>query len=135
MVVVEAGVPVPGSDVWLANGELRRTLFQESGALLAIEYMEKQGKRRVVGRSVFDTLCWIGRFIEIWEGPYLLLMRRAIRAHIGGSARATGPDVLRALKERVGPKWATSPHLWSALAVALTAHEAPERGFRLEDRR
>lgn len=104
--------------------------------LLAVEMIASYGMP--VGREVFDTCLWIGRYIEAWErrqGKYALVYRRDVKMHLCNSARAKDSNVRAALLDRYGPgrekaigtKRAPGPLYglkgdgWSALAVALKA--------------
>ena len=104
--------------------------------LLAVEMIASYGMP--VGREVFDTCLWIGRYIEAWErrqGKYALVYRRDVKLGLCNSARAKDSNVRAALLDRYGPgrekaigtKRAPGPlhgisgDCWSALAVGLTA--------------
>lgn len=90
-----------------------------------------------VGKEVFDTCIWIGRFIEAWDDPWSLVYRPQVKLHLCGSARAKDPNVRQALidkfgpgrekaigtKKAPGPLYGVSSHVWSALAVAVTWSE------------
>jgi hypothetical protein len=72
---------------------------------------------------------------EVAEGRAELVFRRDVKLHLCGSARAKDPNIRQALLDRFGPvgtKKAPGPlygvksHIWSALAVAVTASETKE---------
>lgn len=97
---------------------------------LAIEMIASYGMP--VGKEVFETCVWIGRFIEAWGGPYTLVYRRDVKLHLCGSSRAKDSNIRQALIDRFGApgtkanKGATygiSKDVWSALAVATTFHD------------
>lgn len=107
-------------------------------ATLAIEMIASYGMP--VGREVFETCLWIGRFLEAWErhggrGPAKLVYRRDVKLFHCESVRATDANIRAALIDRYGPgkqkaigtKKAPGPLYglkgdeWSALAVALKA--------------
>jgi hypothetical protein len=106
---------------------------------LCIEWIESMGMQ--VGAEVFDTCRWVGRFQQAYPGPVHLLRRSTIKLHLCGSRRAKDPDVRQALldkfgpgrelaigvKAKPGPLYGVSQHAWSALAVAVTFAQAPER--------
>jgi hypothetical protein len=82
-----------------------------------------------VGREVFETCLWIGRFIEAWNSSYSLLYRRNVKLHLCNSARAKDANVAQALRDRFGEKgtrknpgvlYGIRGDEWAALAVAVT---------------
>ena len=94
---------------------------------LAIEMIASYGMP--VGKEVFETVLWIGRFIEAWNGPYTLIYRKDVKLHLCGSVRAKDANVRHALLDRFGPQgtkaspgatYGISRDVWSALAVAVT---------------
>ena len=106
--------------------------------LLVLE--DVQGYGMAVGKEVFRTCMWIGRFVEAWPGPHVLLPRREVKLTLCGSARAKDKNVRQAVVDRLGPlptKAAPNPaygprrpssHEWSALALALTYAELVREG-------
>lgn len=127
------------------NGELVQALRDGYFAtldvdFLAIEMIASYGMP--VGREVFETCLWIGRFMEAWHargGRAQLVYRREVKLYLCESNRATDANVRAALLDRYGPgrekavgtKRAPGPlyevkgDAWQALAVALTAAKAP----------
>lgn len=106
--------------------------------LLAIEMIASYGMP--VGREVFETCLWIGRYIEAWEargGRYQLVYRKDVKMFLCESMRAKDANIRAALIDRfggkdraIGKKSAPGPlygmigDCWSALAVALKAAAA-----------
>ena len=107
--------------------------------LLALEMIASYGM--AVGREVFETCLWIGRYIEAWEarqGKYRLVYRKEVKIFHCDTVRATDSNIRAALVDRYGPgkdaavgrKAAPGPLYgikgdeWAALAVALTVHGA-----------
>jgi len=124
---------------WIAdNADMLAALRRSIGRELAIEWIESYGM--AVGRDVFETCYWVGRFVEAWSaagGNVTRIARRDVKLNLCGSARAKDPNVRQALIDRfpptgggkvpqVGTKAQPGPlhdvrtHLWSALAVAVT---------------
>jgi hypothetical protein len=121
------------------NAEVRDILSAadaECYAHLAIEMISSYGMP--VGREVFETCLWIGRFAETWErhgGTVKFIYRKDVKMHLCGNTRAKDANVRQALIDHYGPgkdraigKKATPGPLygfkgdeWAALAVALTA--------------
>jgi hypothetical protein len=116
-------------------GTLRR--YRDPELLLAIEMVASFGM--AVGRDVFQTCVWIGRFIERWDGEYRLVYRREVKQHLCRSDKAKDSNIRQALIDRFGgskeaaigkktsrgPLYGLAGDGWSALAVAVTADETP----------
>ena len=90
-----------------------------------------------VGREVFETVRWIGRYCERWYAytgrEPELMYRRGVKLHLCGSARAKDANVRQAVLDQFGGKenavgkkakpgvlYGIKGDCWSALAVALT---------------
>lgn len=105
-----------------------------------------QGYGMVVGRDVFRTCMWIGRFVQALgfpSYPYVLLPRREVKLALCGSARAKDANVRAAILDRLGPvptKTRPNPnyprrpstHEWSAIALALTYEDLVREGRQHE---
>lgn len=88
-----------------------------------------------VGAETFETCLLIGRLQEIWitqGNPFQLVYRKDVKMHICGTMKAKDGNIRQALidklgvvgtKKNPGPLYGISNHLWSALAVAVTAQE------------
>ena len=99
----------------------------ENAPHLAIEMIASYGMP--VGKTVFETCVWIGRFIQEWGGPFTLVYRSEVKMHLCGNTRAKDGNVRQALLDRFGPPgtkkepgitYGVSKDIWSALAVAVT---------------
>lgn len=101
-----------------------------SADMLAIEMIASYGMP--VGREVFETCVWIGRFMQAWKGhrPVSLIYRQAVKMHLCGTPRAKDPNIRQALldllgpqgtKKEPGPLYGVKSHAWAALGVAVTA--------------
>lgn len=102
---------------------------------LAIEMVESFGM--AVGKEVFETVRWVGRFQQAWPEPEAvrLVYRKEVKRLLCGSLRATSANIRQALIDRYGsgeaignkktpgPLYSVKSHAWSALAVAITACE------------
>lgn len=95
---------------------------------VAIEMIASYGMP--VGKEVFETCVWIGRFIEALGGgeSIQLVYRKDIKLHLCGSVKAKDGNVRQALIDRFGPPgtkktpgvtYGISKDVWSALAVAV----------------
>src|SRR5512147_119484 len=55
-----------------------------------------------VGKEIFETCVWIGRFIESYTGNYQLVYRRDIKLHLCNSVKAKDGNIRQALIDRFG---------------------------------
>jgi hypothetical protein len=107
---------------------------------LAIEMIASYGMP--VGREVFETCVWTGRFVEAWSAPYTFVYRKDVKLHLCGNVRAKDGNVRQALIDRYGGKQKAigtkrapgslhgiSADVWSALAVAVTWSDGQKTGF------
>ena len=114
---------------------------------LALEMIASYGMS--VGKTVFETCIWIGRFIQQWGGKnYTLIPRHDIKMHLCHTKNSSNANVREALIDRwggpavaignekvsiecagkkaklgrtaKGPLFGVASHEWSALAVAVT---------------
>lgn len=127
--VIESGV--------LSNAEMLVRVQQWPALRLAIEMIASYGM--AVGREVFETCVWIGRFQQAWRSPeaIVLVYRKDVKMHLCGSPRAKDANIRQALidmfpatgggktpqigtKAQPGPLFGVSSHAWAALAVAVT---------------
>ena len=141
LVVVEIETKKIVDSYKLPNEEMRKKLHEIRYVKyggdccdFAIEMVASYGMP--VGRSVFDTCLWIGRYIEIW-GAARLITRIMAKNHICKSTRATDANIRQSLMDRYGstreaavgtkknpgPMYGMGNDERAALAVALTAIE------------
>jgi len=121
--------------VTLPNAAALEYLQQEQYGCdhMAIEMIASYGM--AVGREVFETCLWIGRFIQAWHAGlrHTLVYRQEVKLHLCGVARAKDANIRAALidlfggKERAignkkspGPLYGVVADEWAALAVAVT---------------
>jgi hypothetical protein len=114
------------------------SLIGDKRAVLAIEMFTSYGGR--VGREVFETLVWIGRFQQSWRDPEAvrLIYRKAVVAHLLPPPKkqykfaTTDANIRQALIDKLGPvgtKASPGPlygvrsHAWAAVAVAVTVFD------------
>lgn len=146
--------PGPSQSAWLAftdgrpvqfgiepNDVVLERIASVAVDTLAIESIASYGM--AVGAEVFETCVWVGRFMQHWwdvgnAGDVCRVYRREVKMHLCGSARAKDANVRQALIDRYGPGkeaaigrkstpgvlYGVTSHLWSALAVAVTAADA-----------
>lgn len=123
----------------MRNEDIESQVFplRPDGHTLAIEMIASYGMP--VGREVFETCVWIGRFMEQWGAPdrVNLVYRKDVKMHLCGSPRAKDANIRQALidlyeptgggktpqigtKAKPGPLYGVSTHAWPALGVAVT---------------
>ena len=119
--------------------ELRAELSADVEAV-AIEKIESYGM--AVGREVFDTVWWAGRFAEaVHPTPTYQVPRREVKLELCADSRAKDANIRVALLDRFGgvdaavgrkatpgPLYGVSRDVWSALAVAVTWAARPRGG-------
>lgn len=99
---------------------------------LAIEMIASYGM--AVGKEVFETCRWVGRFQQAWHWPddTRLIYRKDVKMHLCGTPRAKDANIRQALIDKLGPQgtkkapgptYGVKSHAWAALAVAVTAAE------------
>lgn len=101
---------------------------------LTIEMIASYGM--AVGKSVFETCLWVGRFDQCYFERFgtraRLVYRQDIKIHICKSPRANDSTIRQALIDRLGapgtkkaqgPTYGMSGDMWAALAVAVYAHD------------
>jgi hypothetical protein len=118
------------------NDELAIKISLSSYPNLYIEMISSYGMP--VGKEVFETCVWIGRFIEAFAKPWIpmhnhFIYRKDVKSRLCGTTKAKDANVRQALIDKLGPvgtKGSPGPlygvksHAWAALAVAVTAEEA-----------
>lgn len=121
-----------------ANGDLLEIVKALTVPHIAIEMVASYGMP--VGREVFETVLWIGRFVQAAPQPEAvdLIYRRDVKLHLCGTSKAKDANIRQALldlferagggktpqvgtKAQPGPLYGVSSHAWSAIAVAITA--------------
>ena len=113
------------------NGQLLHEWNAGNETTLAIEMIASYGMP--VGREVFETCVWIGRFLQQWRGSSALVYRKDVKLHLCGQPRAKDANIRQALidrfggkekaigrKHQPGPLYGISADVWSALAIAVT---------------
>lgn len=98
-----------------------------------------------VGKEIFETVLWIGRFVEAWEWKQRqrsvehraqLIYRTDIKMNICRNTHAKDSNIRQALIDRFGPPgtkknpgktYGLSGDMWSAFAVAVTCADRINR--------
>jgi hypothetical protein len=126
---------VPNEQLLAAlNGGILNTLACD---VFAIEMIASYGM--AVGREVFETCVWIGRFMQQFHLQAQLVFRRDIKLHHCQSVRAKDTNIRQALidkygapgtKKNPGLTYGITSHLWAAFALATFVSEtAPKSIF------
>lgn len=116
-----------------------RSNYPYKPEVMAIEMIACYGM--AVGKTVFDTCVWIGRFIQAWE-PLRShkVYRLDCKMHLCHTPRAQDKNIRQAIidrypatgggkipqigtKKQRGPLYGVSKDVWAALAVAITFAE------------
>jgi hypothetical protein len=113
----------------LPNAEMLRLVRRGGVPEMACEMIASYGM--AVGREVFETCVWIGRFVEAHEqagGSVRLIYRKDVKLHLCQSLRAKDANIRQALVDRFGPPgtkkspgplYGAKSHIWAALAVGV----------------
>jgi len=119
------------------NRDIIAMILNTAAQHLAIERIASYGM--AVGREVFETCEWVGRFTQSWHDPgaVKLVYRKDVKMHLCGTPRAKDANIRQALldlfprtgggkcpqigiKSAPGPLFGVSSHAWPALGVAVT---------------
>lgn len=117
------------------NHEILEMLREDKRIPVAVEMIASYGM--AVGREVFETCLWVGRFMqEAGADRVRLVYRKDVKLHLCGSVRAKDANIRQAIIDRYGgkaeaigttkkrgPLYGVKSHAWAALAVAITAAE------------
>lgn len=105
---------------------LSENLFKPEPDFIVCEMIAAYGM--AVGREVFETCVWIGRFWQATHRPFHRTFRKDIKLHLCGTMRAKDANIRQALIDRLGPQgtkheqgptYGIKSHEWAALAVAI----------------
>lgn len=119
------------------NDQMLAKVLARGATTLAVEMIASYGMP--VGREVFETCVWIGRFVQAWHDPesVRLVYRKDVKMHLCGTTKAKDGNVRQAIidlypasgggatpqigtKAKPGPLYGVSSHAWPAIGVALT---------------
>lgn len=121
------------------NAKMLERLRTVSYSRVAMEMIASYGMP--VGREVFETCVWIGRFMQALALPESvdLVYRKDVKMHLCGTTKAKDGNVRQAIldlfprtgggatpqvgtKGQPGPLYGVSTHAWPALGVAITSN-------------
>jgi hypothetical protein len=109
---------------------LAGNLFKPSPDFIVCEMIAAYGM--AVGKEVFETCVYIGRFCQAARRPFHRSFRKDIKLHLCGTMRAKDANIRQALIDRLGPQgtkkeqgptYGIKSHEWAALAVAIHAFD------------
>lgn len=118
------------------NDFILAAFLRPKGDIDAVVFESIESYGMAVGREVFETVFWTGRFFEAAreavETPERM-PRRTVKVHLCQSARAQDSNIRVALLDRFGgkeraigkkktpgPLFGIKSHEWAALAIAVT---------------
>ena len=110
----------------LKNDDVLEVIKKASFDVLVIEMIASYGMS--VGKEIFETCVWIGRFIQAAPIFANRVYRKDVKLHFCGTARAKDSNVRQALidrfgepgtKKNPGPLYGIKKDEWSALAIAV----------------
>lgn len=95
---------------------------------VAIEMIASYGM--AVGKEVFETCVWIGRFAQVaynqGDCP-MMIYRKDVKMHLCGTTKAKDANIRQALLDLLGKDTTKGvvKDMWAALGVAVTAASKP----------
>lgn len=118
-----------------SNGAILEVCGDLQADVLAVEMIASYGM--AVGKEVFETCLWIGRFDERWRSSapgetvreVEFVYRRDVKQYLCGTMKAKDANIRQALIDKIGPQgtkkspgptYGIKSHAWAALAVAVT---------------
>ena len=90
-----------------------------------------------VGKEVFETVFWIGRFWQAYDGLRTKVYRKDVKMNLCGQTKARDSNIIQALKDRFGDKgtvkqkgwfYGFKKDIWQAYAVGITYLDALKSG-------
>tara|TARA_R100001230_G_C5631895_1_gene139407 strand:+ start:324 stop:806 length:483 start_codon:yes stop_codon:yes gene_type:complete len=137
-----------GGSIYSADNTLNEKILMDIKMLghhvdvVAIEWISSYGM--AVGKTVFETCLWIGRFVEaakMHDVELRIIPRIACKLHHCGKGTAKDSNVTQAIKDKYGEKgtkanpgyfYGVSKHAWQAFAIAAYVMEGGEHKSELK---
>ena len=140
-VVMDASNLRPEAVAIVSNAALLDTIGnypQKHNTRFVVEMVASYGM--AVGKTVFDTVFWLGRFYEAAAGfsSRDRIYRMDVKMHLCHNSRAKDSNIRQALIDRFGdvgtkkaPGWfyGFKADMWAAYAVGITYAEQPHNDF------
>jgi hypothetical protein len=117
----------------IANTDSLDYLKSVECGLVACEHIQSYGM--AVGKEVFETCYWVGRYWQICSDrgiSWLRTFRSEVKSHWCHSNKANDSNIRAAVIDRLGAPgvkrqpgvtYGVSKDMWSALAIAVRAHD------------
>lgn len=136
--ILEAGSLRPVAAEIMPNAALLEVIakhYDKSSTHFVVEMVASYGM--AVGKTVFDTVFWLGRFYEAAAGyaDRSRVYRMDVKMHLCHNSRAKDSNIRQALIDRFGevgskkaPGWfyGFKADMWAAYGVGVTYGEAGE---------
>jgi hypothetical protein len=121
--------------------EVRRLFNTHFSVRVAVEMVASYGM--AVGKEVFDTCVWVGRYSELFDGYVTLIYRQEEKLNLCGTKQAKDSNIIQALVDRFAcgvpnkgkgskkaPGWfyGFSKDIWQAYAVGITYYDLYLKG-------
>ena len=87
----------------IKNDDMLETI-ERNGEIgpMVIEMVQSFGM--AVGKTVFETVFWVGRFYQAYPGAVYRLYRRDVKMHLCNNNAAKDSNISQALRDRFGEK-------------------------------
>ncbi len=113
------------------NEDMLKLLTKNTYEAVVIEMIASYGM--AVGREVFETCVYVGRFMQATQCPVFRLLRQDVKLHLCKSPKANDSNIRQAIIDRFGGKekaigkkatpgalYGVTKDCWAALALGLT---------------
>ncbi len=109
------------------NNDLLTIIWDTNFNLMVIEMVASYGMP--VGREVFETVFWIGRFAQASPCPFHRIYRKDVKSFLCGSMKAKDGNIRQAIidligsqgtKKAPGPTYGVKADEWAALGGRRT---------------
>ena len=117
------------------NIDIQFAIWPQSPSACVIEEVRSYGM--AVGKDIFQTVRWCGRFEQAYGPDYVKYIgRMEVKMHLCHTSRAKDTNIRQALIDRFGPPgtkkapgltYGLKKDMWSAFALAVTWWDKVER--------
>ena len=139
--------PTESAYLWLENGLPTAFAKVENDCVLGICRAARHSRLTIgkvasygmpVGREIFETVYWTGRFDQAYGGDAQRIERTEIKMHLCHTLKGVNDSVIRqalidrygpgkdiaiGTKKKQGPLYGITKDCWAALALAVTFHD------------